>query len=128
MSIVYHNAPYINNNIHDTVPLANSSNIVQISHHCFTEHNEDVLLLVIMTMTYSKKVPVVVRSTTIDQVMGMMTKGKLTRATATWKPGHFSAVMSGWLQLPHTYSKGDREVGKKDTPSPSFSSTVSRGF
>ena len=38
-------------------------------------YNEDVLLLVIPTTTYSEKVLVVVGSKIIDWAMGMMTKG-----------------------------------------------------
>ena len=44
-------------------------------------YNEDVLLLVILTMTYSEKVPVMVGSKIIDRAMGMTTKGELVRAT-----------------------------------------------
>ena len=58
-----------------------------------------------------------VRSKIIDRVKGMMTKGELARATATWKQAHFSAVMSGSLQLLHTYSKGNGKVGKEIPPS-----------
>ena len=75
-------------------------------------YNEDVLLLVILTMTYSEKVSAMVRSKVIDRVMGMMTKGELVRAPITWKQAHFSAVMSRSLQLPHTDSRGNGEVGK----------------
>ena len=46
-------------------------------------YNEDVLLLVILTMTYSEKVLVMVRSNIIDRAKGMMTNGELTRATVT---------------------------------------------
>ena len=63
-------------------------------------YNEDVLLLVILTMTYSEKVLVMVRSKIIDRVIGMMTKGKLAGATVTLKQAHFSVGMSGSLQLP----------------------------
>ena len=63
-------------------------------------YNEDVLLLVIPTMTYSKKVSVVVGSRIIDRAVGMITKGEIVRATMTWKQAHFGAVMSGLLQLP----------------------------
>ena len=80
-----------------------------------------------LTMTYSERISVIVRSKIIDQVMGMMTKGELVRATVTWKQAHFSAVMSGSLQLPHTTSKEDGEVGKV-TPSPSSNLSASRGF
>ena len=44
-------------------------------------YNEDILLLVILTTTYSDKVPVMVGLKIIDWAMGMMTKGELTRAT-----------------------------------------------
>ena len=64
-------------------------------------YNEDVLLLVILTTTYSKKVPVIVGSKIIDRAMEMIMKRELARATVTWKQAHFSAVMSGSLQLPH---------------------------
>ena len=42
-------------------------------------YNEDVLLLVIPTTTYSEMVLVVVRSKIIDMVMSMMTNGSLQR-------------------------------------------------
>ena len=42
-------------------------------------YNEDILLLVIPTTTYSKKVPVIVGSKIINQVMGMLTKGEPVR-------------------------------------------------
>ena len=74
-------------------------------------YNEDVLLLVIQTTTYSEKVPVMVRTKFIDRVMGMMTKGELMRATMTCIQAHASVVMSGYLKLPHTDSKGNGEVG-----------------
>ena len=51
------------------------------------------MLLVILTTTYSKNVSVMVRSKIIDRARGMMTKGKLTRATMTWKQANFGAVM-----------------------------------
>ena len=40
-------------------------------------YNEDILLLVIPAMTYSKKVPVMVGSKIIDLTMGVITKGEL---------------------------------------------------
>ena len=46
-------------------------------------YNEDVLLLVIPTMTYSEIVPVVVGSKIIDRAMSLMTKGELMRVTMT---------------------------------------------
>ena len=91
-------------------------------------YNEDILLLVISTTTYSEKVPVMVGSKIIDWVMAMMTKGDLARATATWRQAHFGAVMFGSLQLPCTTSQGDGKVGKEATPSPSSNTAASRGF
>ena len=64
-------------------------------------YNEDILLLVIPTMTCSERVPVMVGSRIIDRVMGMITNGELVRATMTWKQAHFSDIMSELLQLPH---------------------------
>ena len=46
-------------------------------------YNEDILLLVIPTMTYSEKVLVMVRSEIIDWAVEMMTKGELTRQLQT---------------------------------------------
>ena len=85
-------------------------------------------MLVIPTMTYSEKVPVMVGSTIIDQVMGMMTKEELERATVTWRKAHFGAVMSGLLQLPCTTSKEDVKVGKEVIPSPDSDPAASRRF
>ena len=73
-------------------------------------YDEDVLLLVILTMTYSEKVPVMVGSKIIDRAMGMIMKGEVARATATWEQAHFSAVMSESLQLPHRGTKGDGDA------------------
>ena len=64
-------------------------------------YNEDILLLVIQTMTYAKKVLVMVGSKINDRAMGMTTKGELAKETATWRQDHFSAVMSGLLKLPY---------------------------
>ena len=63
-------------------------------------YNEDVLLLVIPTMTYSEMVPVMVGSKIIDRALSLMTK----KMTMTWRQAHFGAVMSGSLQLPHSSS------------------------
>ena len=57
-------------------------------------YNKDVLLLVIPTMTYSEKVPVVVGSKIIDWVMGLITKGDLAKVTMAWRQAPFGAVMS----------------------------------
>ena len=67
-------------------------------------YNEDVLLLVIPTTTYSEKILVMVGLKIIDQAMRIITKGELTKVTTTWKQAHFGAVMPGSLQLPHTGS------------------------
>ena len=47
-------------------------------------YNEDVLLLVIPTMTYSEKVLVMVGSKIIDKTLNLMTMGELAKATMTW--------------------------------------------
>ena len=62
-------------------------------------YNEDVLLLVIPTMTYSKTVLVMMGTKIIDKALSLMTVGELTKATTTWRQAHFGAVMSGLLQL-----------------------------
>ena len=58
-------------------------------------YNEDILLLLTQTMTYSEKVLVVVGSKIIDRAMGMTTKGEIARATMTWKQAHLGTVISG---------------------------------
>ena len=63
-----------------------------------------------------------------DRAIGMMTKGKLMRQTDTLKQVHFSVVMSGSLQLPHTDSKGNGEAGKGVTLSPSSDPAASQEF
>ena len=67
--------------------------------------NEDVLLLVILTMSYSEQVPVMIGSKIIDKVLTM---GKLAKVTMTWQQAHFGAVMSGSLQLSHGSSDRNR--------------------
>ena len=62
-------------------------------------YNEDVLLLVTPTTTYSKMVPVMVGTKIIDKAPSLMTMGKLAKATMTWRQAHFGAVISGSLQL-----------------------------
>ena len=78
-------------------------------------YNEDILLLVIPTMTYSEKTLVMVGSKIIDWAMRIIIKGELVKVTMTWKQAHFRAVMSGSLQLPHTGPNGTR-VGKGGDP------------
>ena len=77
-------------------------------------YNEDVLLLVIPTMTYSKMVLVMVGSKIIDRALNLMTKGDLAKVTTMWRQAHFGAVMSGLLQLTCTSSdktEMEEEVG-----------------
>ena len=62
-------------------------------------YNEDVVLLVIPTMTYSKIVLVVVGTKIINKALSLMTMGELAKATMTWRQAHFGAVMSGSLLL-----------------------------
>ena len=79
-------------------------------------YNEDVLLLVIPTMTYSKTVPVIVGTKIIDKALCLMTVGEFAKATTTWRHAHFGAVMSGLLQLSHS-SSDESEVTKGATSS-----------
>ena len=48
-------------------------------------YNEDVLLLVIPTMTYSKTVLVMVGTKKFDKAQSLMTAGELAKATMTWR-------------------------------------------
>ena len=73
-----------------------------------TNYNEDVLLLVIPTTTYSKMVLVMVGSKIIDRALSLMTKGEFAKVIITWRQVHFGAVMSGSLQLTHTSSSKPR--------------------
>ena len=47
-------------------------------------YNEDIVL-VILTMTYAKKVLVMVRSKNIYRAMGMIMMGQLAKVTVTWR-------------------------------------------
>ena len=67
-------------------------------------YNEDVLLLVIPTTTYSEMVQVVVGSKIIDKALSLMTTGELAKANTTWQQAHFGAVILGLLQLSHSCS------------------------
>ena len=80
--------------------------------------NEDILLLVILTMTYSKTVQVMVGSKIIDRAMRLMAKGELAKASMMWRQTHFVAVMSGSLQLPHTSSNKTGEGREVSHSSP----------
>ena len=90
-------------------------------------YNEDILLLVIPATTYSKKVPAMVWYKIIDRVMGMIMKGKLARATMTWKQAHSGVVLSGLLQLPHK-GAGGGGAAKGATPSTASNPTLPNGF
>ena len=46
-------------------------------------YNEDILLLVIPTVTYSEKILVMVGSKIIDWAIGVITKGELAKVTTT---------------------------------------------
>ena len=81
-------------------------------------YNEDILLLVIPTMTYSEKVPVVVGSKIIDRLMGRIMKGELVNSATTWKQAHFNAFMSGPLQLSHRGTKGMGMLQRGPIPPP----------
>ena len=84
-------------------------------------------MLVILTPTYSKEVPVMVGSKIKDWAMGMMLKRESMRATATWKQAHFGTVMSGSLLLPHTDSKG-HDSGEGDHSLTKLQSYSMQGF
>ena len=91
-------------------------------------YNEDILLLVILTTTYSEKVLVMVGSKLIDRAMGMIMKGELARSTAMWKQVHFGAGLSGSLQLPNKCTKGDGGAESGVTPSVAPNPTASKEF
>ena len=86
-------------------------------------YNEDVLLLVMPTMTYSKTVLVMVRTKIIDKGLSHMTVGELAKATMTWRQAHFQAVMLGSLQLSHS-SSDKSEMTKGATSSSQESDPV----
>ena len=80
-------------------------------------YNEDVLLLVIPTMAYSKMVPVMVGSKIIDKALSLMIVGELAETTMTWKRTHFEVVMLGSLQLSCS-SSGESEMKEGAYSSP----------
>ena len=80
-------------------------------------YKEDVLLLVIPTMTYSEMVPVMVGSKIIDEALSLMTMGELAKATMTWRQAHFGAVMLGLLQL--SCGSSDKNKTEERTKCPS---------
>ena len=59
------------------------------------------MLLVIPTLTYAEKGPVIVGSKIINRAIEIITKGELAKAAVIWRQAHFSEVMSGslWLSL-----------------------------
>ena len=86
-------------------------------------YNEDVLLLVIPTTTYSKTVPVMVGTKIIGKALSLMTVGEFTKATTTWRQAYFGAVMLGSLQFSHN-SSDKSEVTKGATRSSEQGDTV----
>ena len=80
-------------------------------------YNEDVLLLVIPTTTYSEMVLVMVGSKIIDKALSLMTTGELAKATTTWRQARFGAVMSGSLQLSHGSSDKNKLEERTECPS-----------
>ena len=56
-------------------------------------YNDDVMLLVILTITYAKKVPIKVGSKINDRAIRIITNGELAKATVIWRQAHFSVVM-----------------------------------
>ena len=74
-------------------------------------YNEDVLLLVIPSTTYSKMVLIMGGFKIIDKSLNLMTMGELAKASTTWRQAHFGAVMLGLLQL--SCSSSDKnEIGE----------------
>ena len=86
-------------------------------------YNEDVLLLVIPSTTYSKTVLVLVSTKTIDRTLSLMTVRELAKATKAWRQAHFEAVMSGLLQLSRS-SSDQSELTKGTTSSTQQGDTV----
>ena len=80
-------------------------------------YNEDVLLLVIPTTTYSEGVLVVVDSKIIDRALSCMTAGEFAQMTATYQQTHLGAVMLGSLQV----SCGNSDKIKSEEKIGSFS-------
>ena len=78
---------------------------------CIRGYSEDIVLLVIPTKSYAKKVPVIVGSKIIDRAMGIITKEELAKVSTTWRQAHFS-VMSGSLQLPLKCPRGTGTSGR----------------
>ena len=70
------------------------------------------MLLVMLTMTYAKKVLVMVVSKIIDRAMRIIMKGELAKAPATCRQAHFSVVMSGSHQLLLKYVRGKGASGR----------------
>ena len=63
-------------------------------------YNEDVLLLVIPTTTYSKTVLVMVGTKIIDKALSLMTAGELAKATTTWRQAHLEQSCLGSCNSP----------------------------
>ena len=91
-------------------------------------YNEDILLLGVPTTAYSEKLPFMVGSNNIDRAKGLNTKGKLVRATMTWKQAHFGAAMSRLFQLPHKGARGDGMLWRGSLPSTASKPTMPKEF
>ena len=91
---------------------------------CINEYNGDILLLVILTMTYSEKVQVMVRSKIINRAMGNDDKG------GTHEGNHDLETGSLWCSYVWVTSAAlHRPKGKWRRRSlPSSDPTASRGF
>ena len=90
-------------------------------------YNEDILLLVILTMTYVEKVPVVVGSKIINRTMGMITKGELAKATMTWRQPTLVQLCLGHSSCP-TNVQGDGSSAEMAPPSSAPNPTTSKEF
>ena len=53
--------------------------IMQINRYC-----EDVLMIMILSIPYSNRLPVEISTTVIDRIMNMITQDKLAQASKAW--------------------------------------------
>ena len=82
-----------------------------------TNYNEDMLLLVIVTTTYSEMVLVVVGFKIIDRPLSLMTKGELTKATMTWREALQSCHV--WVASTNLHKLRQSQNGRGSRPLPS---------
>ena len=85
-------------------------------------------VLVIPTMTYAGKVPVVASSKIIDRAMKVITKWSWPGQERLERQGHFGVVMSGSCQLPWHHAKEDGALAKGAPLSASSGSTAHKEF